>query len=123
MEFAEKAGAARVHALNMEIGEVALVNAEQLIWLIQMLTKETIASGIKIQVTNVPVKIHCVSCSYTGGVRYRDKDPTWHVAVPQFECCRCHSAQTVIKSGRELNIKDISVQFDDDEDGVGENDA
>jgi hydrogenase nickel incorporation protein HypA/HybF len=117
INLAVKNGAKQILEVNLLVGEVALVNADQLGWYIDMLIKETLAEGMKLSVTHTPVKIRCLSCGYEGGVTYGEPDSRWHVSVPLFECPECESSQTVIISGKELHIKDMNVRFDEDEGG------
>lgn len=112
----------RILAMNLEIGEAALVNAEQLVWYVERLAQETLASNMEINVTEVPVRITCLLCGYEGGVEYHEKAPTWHVSVPSFECPKCHSARTIITAGRELNVKDINIQLGEEDEEEGEKD-
>jgi hydrogenase nickel incorporation protein HypA/HybF len=123
LEVAEKHGAKRVLSARLQVGEVALVNVDQLLWYIDLLVKDTLAEGMSVDVTRVPVEIHCFSCGYKGSVQYREVDPAWHVAVPLFQCVQCHATQTVIISGRELSIKEINVQLEDEEEGAEVRDA
>jgi len=118
LKVAEDNAASQVLEVNIDVGEVALVNTEQLAWFIQTLVQGTIADGMKVLWNRVPATIRCMECGYEGGVRYLQEDPKWHFSVPTFECVECNSSQTVITSGRELRIKDISVRFD--ETGEGE---
>ncbi len=122
LKVAEENAASQVLEVNIDVGEVALVNTDQLAWFVQTLVQGTIAHGMKILWNKVPAMIRCMECGYQGGVRYLQEDPQWHFSVPTFECVECNSSQTVITSGRELRIKDISVRFDQTGDG-GEGDA
>jgi hydrogenase nickel incorporation protein HypA/HybF len=108
-------GARQILEVNLLVGEVALVNVDQLGWYIDMLTKETAAEGVKLSVTKTPVRIRCMSCGYEGGVTYRESDSRWHVSLPVFDCPQCNSPETIITSGRELHIKDMNVRFDEEE--------
>lgn len=115
LQVAKRHNASRVLQVNLIVGEVALVNTEQLSWYIHMLTKETVAEGMELHVTSSPVRIRCPDCGYEGGVRYRGSDSFWHSSLPVLECPHCQSAQTSILSGRELHIKDMHVRFPGDE--------
>ncbi len=110
-------GARRVLAVNLEAGEVALVNVEQLGWHIGMLTQGSVAQGMQLNWRRIPVRIQCLECGYEGAVRYEETDPSAHLSVPTFECPRCEAAQTRITAGRELRIVDIHASFDDEEGG------
>lgn len=112
LQVAEENGATRILDLNLEVGEISLVNMDQLSWYIQMLTADTIAQGVRVNVTEKPTRIRCMNCGYEGSVIYEEKDPTWHTKIPLFECVKCGSPETMIIEGRELKIKDINVSFE-----------
>ncbi len=112
LQVAEANKATRVIEVNMEVGEISLVNMDQLNWYIDMLTAETIAKGIKVNVIERPTRIRCMECGYEGPVHYEEKNPEWHLRIPIFECVECESSETIVKEGRELKIKDINARFD-----------
>lgn len=119
VELAQKHGASQILEVNLLVGEVALVNVDQLGWYVDMLTKDTVAEGMRLSVTRTPVQVRCLNCGYEGGVTYGEPDAQWHFSVPRFECPDCDSPQTVIISGKELHIKDMNARFDEDEDREG----
>ena len=115
IQVAEANNAVRVLEVNLELGEVSLVNLDQLNFHIEMLVEDTIAKGMKVNGSERPVKIRCLECGYEGPVKYEEKNPEWHVRVPIFQCVECESPDTVILEGRELNIKDINVSYGEEE--------
>jgi hydrogenase nickel incorporation protein HypA/HybF len=122
LNVAEEHGAVQVLEVNLVVGEVALINAEQLTWCIAMLTKDTRAAGMNVSVARSPARIRCLDCAYEGPVRYEEGEAEQHAVLPIFQCPECQSAGTVILSGKELHIKDINVRFPDDaEEGQGDN--
>ncbi len=122
IQVAEQHGAKAVQEVSLEVGEVALVNMDQLGWHIQMLVQGTIAEGVQLKWTQVAAAIRCMGCGYEGGVRYEERDPSSHFAIPTFECPQCGSPGTRITGGRDLRVVDISVKFEGDEEG-GKRDA
>ena len=106
-----RGNAQKVLRVEMEIGEICLVNVEQLIYLIDMFTHDTIAKDMKTSVNEVKTQIRCNDCSYLGGVEYKEVDPSWHYRVPIFDCVQCKSNKTEIVKGKELKIKTIDVSF------------
>jgi hydrogenase nickel incorporation protein HypA/HybF len=112
LQIAQENRATRILDLNLEVGEVSLINMDQLSWYIEMLTEDTIAQGIRVNVKEVPAKIRCMKCGYEGCVQYEEKDTKWSMKIPIFECVECGSPETIIIEGRELKIKDINVSFE-----------
>lgn len=115
IDLADKHKASQIMEVNLVVGEVALVNMDQLKWHIDMITKDTIAEGVRISATHSPAMIRCEACGYEGGVKYRGEVSDQHSSVPSFECPECDSSDTVIVSGKELHIKDMNVKFNEDE--------
>lgn len=109
LNVAQKNGAKEVLRVQMEVGEISLVNIEQLKYLIGVFASETIARNMEFVVEKVETKIRCRECSYFGGIEYREIDPEWHYRVPIFGCIRCKSNKTEIVQGKDLKIKSIDV--------------
>lgn len=109
LDVAQKNGAKEVLRVQMEVGEICLVNVEQLTFLIGAFATETIARNMEFNVERVETKIRCKECSYLGGIEYKEIDPEWHYRVPLFSCIRCKSNKTEIVQGKDLKIKSIDV--------------
>lgn len=109
LEAASRNEAREVLRVEMEVGEICLVNIEQLTFLVGMFARETIAKDMEFLVKKVETKIRCKECSYFGGIEYKEIDPEWHYRVPVFSCTRCKSNSTEIVQGKELMIRSIDV--------------
>ncbi|MGD0915388.1 MAG: hydrogenase maturation nickel metallochaperone HypA [Thermodesulfobacteriota bacterium] len=109
LEVATKNKAREVLRVEMEIGEICLVNMEQLAFHIGLFARETIAKDMEFLVKKVETKIRCKECSYFGGIEYKEIDPEWHYRVPIFGCVRCRSNMTEIVQGKDLMIRSIDV--------------
>lgn len=111
LQAAREHGASAVEEMNLEVGEVALVNMDQLEWHIRMLTQSTPAEGVRIKWRTIPARILCLECGYEGLVGHRELDPSSHFEIPILECPVCESPKTRILSGRELRVVDICARF------------
>jgi hydrogenase nickel insertion protein HypA len=109
LDVASRNKAREVLRVEMEVGEICLVNMEQLTFHIGIFAQETIAKDMEFLVKKVETKIKCKECSYFGGVEYKEIDPDWHYRVPIFGCVRCKSNMTEIVQGKELKIRSIDV--------------
>jgi hydrogenase nickel incorporation protein HypA/HybF len=112
LQVAEENGASQIVQMNLVVGEVALVNVEQLTWYIDMITKGTCAEGMHVSIARSATRIRCMSCGYEGGVAYREADSHPDLSLPVFECPDCGSAETIITAGKELHIKDVHANYD-----------
>jgi hydrogenase nickel incorporation protein HypA/HybF len=109
LDVALRNEAKEILRVEMEVGEICLVNMEQLTFLIGTFARETIAKDMEFLVKKVETKIRCKECSYLGGIEYKEVDPEWHYRVPIFGCVRCKSNRTEIVQGKELTIKSIDM--------------
>jgi hydrogenase nickel incorporation protein HypA/HybF len=109
LEVATQNKTKEVLRVQMEVGEISLVNVEQLTFHIRIFARETIAKDMEFLVKKVETKIRCKECSYLGGIEYKEIDPEWHYRVPIFGCVRCKSNMTEIVQGKDLKIRSIDV--------------
>jgi hydrogenase nickel incorporation protein HypA/HybF len=107
LDAAEKQDGKRVLSVQLDIGELTLLNMEQVTTWIHELFKGTIAEGAKIKVRTVKALIRCSSCGYHGRGTMDPEDPLKHlVACP---CPRCGSLAIQIEKGRECVLKKIEA--------------
>jgi hydrogenase nickel incorporation protein HypA/HybF len=109
LEVAFKNKAEKVLSAKLEVGDICLVNTDQLLHFIKIEAHDTIARDMEFSVVERKTKIRCKACSYTGGIDYKEPDPGWHYKIPIFSCPRCHSNNTEILEGREMKIVSIDV--------------
>ncbi len=99
--------AKKVLSIQLEIGELALLNVEQVTFWVQELLKGSVAEGAKVKVRTIKARITCESCGYRGGMDLDQRDPFRH-AVP-YSCPKCQSFQIDVEKGRECHLKKIQA--------------
>ena len=104
---AEKNNGKKVLSIQLEIGELALLNVEQVTFWIHQLFKGSIAEGAKVKVKMIKARIQCESCGYKGGISPDIKDPFQHL-IP-YSCPRCGSFQIKVEKGRECTVRRIQA--------------
>lgn len=107
LDAAKENSGKKVLSIQLEIGELALLNVEQVTFWIHELFKGSIAEGAKVKVRTIKAGIECESCGYKGGVNLDRQDRFQH-AVP-YSCPKCHSFQIRVKKGRECHLKNIQA--------------
>ncbi|HIC92653.1 MAG TPA: hydrogenase maturation nickel metallochaperone HypA [Anaerolineae bacterium] len=95
---AEKHGAKRITAIHLKVGALTSVVPECVEFYLEVLAKGTIAEGVRLETTIVPLTAHCHKC-----------DLTFPVEDNCFLCPRCGGAASVV-SGRELYIESLEVE-------------
>jgi hydrogenase nickel incorporation protein HypA/HybF len=107
LDTAEKNHGKKVLSIQLEIGELALLNLEQVTFWIQELFKGSVAEGAKIKAKIVKARISCEACGYEGKNSSDQKDLFQHL-IP-LSCPKCGSTQIKVEKGRECTLKRIQV--------------
>jgi hydrogenase nickel incorporation protein HypA/HybF len=107
LDTARKNNGKKVLSVQLEIGELALLNVEQVTFWIHELFKGSVAEGAKVKVKTIKARIQCESCGYKGGISLDQKDPFRHF-VP-YSCPKCGSFQIKVEKGRECTLRRIQA--------------
>jgi hydrogenase nickel incorporation protein HypA/HybF len=107
LNTAEKNNGKKVVSVQLEIGELALLNMEQVTFWIHELFKGTVAEGAKVRVKVIKAHIKCEACRYKGRISFEKGDPFQHIL--SYSCPQCGSFQIRIERGKECNLKRIEV--------------
>ena len=105
IDVAEKNDAEKILEVNIELGKLTLLNPEQLKFVLEVISKDTLLNGSKFEIEVIPIKVKCNVCNYVGSI---DTDALDHFA-PIIKCPKCEGDVTII-SGRECNIKNIKIE-------------
>ena len=97
----------KVLSIQLEIGELALLNVKQVTFWIHELFKGSVAEGAKVKVRTIKARIQCESCGYQGRMSGDRQDPFRHT-LP-YSCPKCHSFQIKVEKGRECQLKNIQA--------------
>ncbi len=98
IEKAQSEGASRIVRIVLEVGELSGLDSKELEKHFEQLSRETLAEGAKLSITEIPLKIRCLSCS------------TEYVASGfKMVCSGCGSIASELISGNELRVKEMEV--------------
>jgi len=111
IEVAEKNDAQEITEVSIELGEMTLLNPEQLKFMLEVLSEDTLLEGAEIIIDTIPIEIKCHGCGYSGKTPSDDLD---HYA-PILNCPECESMELEIISGRECNVKSIKIEKSDED--------
>lgn len=107
LDTAKKNSGEKVLSVQLEIGELALLNVEQVTFWIHELFKGSVAEGAKVKVRTIKARIRCESCGYKGGMNLDRQDSFRHVIL--YSCPKCNSFQIKVEKGRECTLRRIQV--------------
>lgn len=83
----------------LEIGELAGVELDAMLFSFEVVTRNSLADGAKLNIINVPGSAWCMQCSDNVPVKQR------------FDACpECGSYQLQVTGGDEMRIKELEVE-------------
>ena len=109
LENAQKNEATEVIEVTIEIGKMALINPEQVKFMLDVLSEDTIANKAKFIIEEIPIEIQCSKCDFEGKV---DSDDLDHY-TPIVECPKCENKRVSITNGKDCTVKSIVVEKED----------
>ncbi len=96
---AQQQGYTSVKTVWLEVGTLACVEMEALMFAFDVVTKGTLADGAKLEVINIEGQAWCLPCEKTISISAR------------FDACpECGSHQLQICCGDELQVKELEVE-------------
>jgi hydrogenase nickel incorporation protein HypA/HybF len=95
----EKAGARKITDLFLVIGDLSSVVDDSVQFYWDLISKDTIAEGAKLNFRRIPTRFRCLECN----LEYApEKD--------QFSCPNCTSKQVRVIAGEEFFLEAIDVE-------------
>jgi hydrogenase nickel incorporation protein HypA/HybF len=107
LDTVEKSKGKKVLSIQLEMGELALLNVEQVTFWIHELFKGTAAEGAKVKVKTIKAQLQCNSCGYKGRNISKEKD-IFHHFVPLI-CPKCGSLEIKVEKGKGCILRRIQV--------------
>lgn len=102
---AKNNNASKVKKIYLDVGGLLMVNPEQLRFGLEVLSKDTIAEGMEVDIKKIPVKVKCAS----GHVSTLDPEINPLHNAPLLRCPEC-KAKVEVLGGRELILKKIIAE-------------
>ena len=98
LKHANQAGAERITQLNLVIGQLASVVDDSIQFYWDIISKDTIAEGAKLEFRRVPAVLHCWNCEAEFTPNGRD-----------YLCPQCGSARVKVVAGDDFLLESIDV--------------
>jgi hydrogenase nickel incorporation protein HypA/HybF len=111
LEVAEKNEAQEIIEVIIEIGKLTLLNPDQIKFMLEVLSEDTLLQGSEFIINIIPIEIECNYCGYTG---LAESDNLDHF-TPILKCPKCDKMDFKILSGRECNVKSIKIEKSDED--------
>ena len=97
----------KVTDINLEIGDLTLLSVDQLQFVFEVISEDTVCTGAELKAEMVKPKIFCMDCEFEGNLDTKDE---LEVRRP-----KCESVNVKLKGGKEFNIVNATIEFDDEE--------
>ncbi len=107
---AKQRNATKVEEVDLEIGEYTLLGEEQLRFAFELMTRDTILHGAKLNLKRIRGKIKCHTCGYEGPMPVNEDSP--HRTVPVLSCPSCNGVAEITE-GRECLVRNIRMVVPD----------
>jgi len=107
---AKKRNAKKVEEVDLNIGEFTMLGNEQMKFAYEVLSRDTILEGSKLNIGQIKGKVKCTKCSYEGPVKLAEDTP--HKMVPILECPKCQSPAKITE-GIECIVRNIRMVVPD----------
>ncbi len=110
LDTANENDATEVTEVTVEVGRLAMINPEQLEFILGVLVENTIMDDAEIKFEEIPAEIQCYDCDFNGEAILDDKD---HYA-PLVKCPKCDSLNVETLNGKDIVVKNIVIEKPDD---------
>ena len=107
LDTAKQNGGKKVLSIDLDIGQLTLLNTEQVVFWVKELLKDSIADEAEVKVKTVKARVACEVCRHRGSAKSDQGDPFQHF-IP-LSCSKCGSFQVKIEKGRECFLRRIRV--------------
>ncbi len=112
LDTAKKNNAISVTEVTLEVGELTMLNPEQLRFMMEVLIEDTILKDADIIINMIPIEIECEKCGFKGKSKMDDEmDHLMAVAT----CPECSNTRVHVIKGQECNIKTIKIEREDED--------
>jgi len=115
-------GGGRIRAITVEIGELNLIEDEQLRFWVTALAERDGSPGAELRIAHLPVTVRCRQCGETRTAESRDSRVESRetevesrflggmLGTPAAACPRCGSGEVEVIGGREIRV--VSAEVD-----------
>ena len=103
----EKYDVERVEEVNVLIGDLTSLGAEQLEFAYEIVTRDTILEGSRFVIEREEVRVRCTECGYEGPADTLESDFMDH-SVPVIACPKC-GGHVEITAGQACRVRDLNI--------------
>jgi hydrogenase nickel incorporation protein HypA/HybF len=106
---AREHGGGRVMSITLELGELNLIEEEQLRFWIRELSARDGSPGVHLNIAEVKGRVTCGACGAEGEPQLPSGDVD-HLGPPIVSCAACGSPNVRIVGGREIRVVSAEIE-------------
>ncbi len=106
---AKSYGAPKVVGITLQIGKLSMLNHDQLLFGIEIASKDSVAEDAKVTIEPLVTKIRCRKCEAESDVT---QEGALYEILSSMACSHCQSKDVEVIQGRECVIKDIQAEVE-----------
>lgn len=99
LEHAERAGAARVTRIDIQVGALTGIVDESVQFYFDFVSRDTPAAGARLAFTHIAARLRCREC----GAEFEPEERNWL-------CPECGAVAGEVVAGRELTVQSIEIE-------------
>ena len=107
LDTAKKNDAISITEAVIEIGDLTMLNPEQLRFMMGILSENTLLKDAEIILEQIPIEIECEKCGYYGESKADDNGDHLMIVAT---CPECGNTFVHVVKGRECNVKTIKIE-------------
>lgn len=92
----------RVKVVSMSIGKLRQVVPDSLSFYFDIIAKDTVCDGARLDINIVPALLRCENCK-----------KEWEPDFPTFRCPFCADSKVTVLSGEEFMVESLEVEEDE----------
>ncbi len=100
VRHAEQAGAQRICAINLVIGELTGFVDDSIQFYFDFLSQDTVAQGAQLNIERIPARVRCHVC----GAEYKPPDSRL------WTCPQCDALGGEVMGGKEFSVSSIEIE-------------
>lgn len=94
-----KHNASKVLTVNIKVGELSGMVPDCIQYYFDIVSKDTVAYGARLNIEKVPLLMNCKTCGYEGPASHNN-----------YNCPKCGGSEITLKGGREFYIDTMEVE-------------
>ena len=97
-----------VSSIDVLIGEMTLLGDEQLTFAYEIVTRDTVLEGSKLNIIHEPISVSCKECDYEGPIKMIDSGDFTSHKIPIMSCPECGGG-VIVTEGQSCCVTSVDI--------------